>query len=225
MRHVNILLIFLVTLISTTLLTGQYDVNFKYGIHNSSVVTQGAFDGIDDIKTPVTSHFIEATVGKDISSRINVSTGLSYKRKGFGLEYTLEEKILGVTVPIGVRTELDVKAISIPIKVKYRLPLEKFEPYIFSGGGYTFHINPMVRTSANIIGEIDIANIPTNNIVNNGEAFGHVGLGLSTKAGKGNFFGEISYEHSFQNYTSDLVLDVPIRNRGITVGIGYSMPF
>ncbi len=225
MKGLKIFLISVFTILNSSLIYAQYDINFKYGAHISSVNTKGALDAIDAAKTPILSHFVETMVGIDIHPSLNISTGVSYKKKGFGLEYTIEETILGVKVPLGIRAELDVKAVSIPLKIKYRLPISQLETYGFIGGGYTFHLNPKINTSANIIGDIEIANIPTNNIINDGESFGQIGLGLSKNAGPGKFFGEVSYEHSFQNYASDLLLDIPIRNKGITVGVGYSMPF
>lgn len=203
----------------------QFDANIKYGAHISSIITVGTINGLDAIKTPVTSHLIEASIGYDLNPVLNISAGLSYKKKGFGLEYTLEEKILGLTIPLGLRAELDIKSLSIPIKLKYKLPIVGLESYAFGGGGYSFHFDSKIKTSANIIGNIDIAEIPTNKLINKGEGFAHIGLGITSPFGKGKLFGEISYETSLLNYTSELILDLPIRNRGITVGVGYSMSF
>ena len=225
MRHLQIIFTIILThLIGFTAL-GQFDANLKYGLNSSSVITHDAVDALDGIKVPIQSHFIEGTVGYDIDESFNISTGLNYRVKGFGLDYTIDQNIFGFNVPLGVRAELNVKALSVPIKLKYRLPIDGIDTYAFAGGGYSFHINPEIRTTANVIGEIDLTNFQANNLVNDGEAFGHVGLGAAVPWGPGKFFGEATYEQSFQNYTSDLILDIPLKNRGFTVGVGYSMPF
>jgi len=166
MRHLkNFVLIITAHLFAFHAATAQFDLNLKYGASVSSVHTQDAADAFDGIKTPLTSHFVEATAGYDLNPLFNISTGVNYRTKGFGLDYTIDQKILGFNVPIGARAELNVKAISIPVKLKYNLPLNAVEAYGFVGGGYSFHMNPQINTTANFLGEIDIASIDASNQV------------------------------------------------------------
>jgi hypothetical protein len=119
---------------------------------------------------------------------------------------------------------MDINALEIPIFVKYHIPTPWINTYIVAGGGYSFNLNSAINTRATVIGDIDLPSVNTSHLTNGNEVFGSFGVGFSKNAGAGKNFGEVKYEHAFENYTSDLLVDIPLKNRGFTVGVGYSMP-
>jgi len=200
------------------------EASIKYGLNNSSVITKDVFDNIDHIKGPKTGHYVEGMIDYSIDNNWSIGGGLAYKEKGFSITQKTNVSVLGLDLPVGIKAELNVNAIEIPARIKYNISNPFVNAYVLAGGGYAIHTNSIVKTSANFIGDISVAEFGTDNLVNRNEFYGTLGIGLQKGMGHGRLFTEIIYNQSFENYTSELIVDIPVKNRGFTVGVGYSMP-
>lgn len=187
-------------------------------------MTDGVTDAIDFAKSPKPGHYAQATLDYRASRDFSLGMGLAYKEKGFRLEEIRHVSVFGLSVPVGARIDMDINALEIPVFIRYRIPNPLIEAYVTAGGGYSFNLNSTINTRATLIGDIDLPSVNISYLTNGNEVFGSVGLGFSKNAGLGKIFGEVKYEQSFENYTSDLLVDIPLKNRGFTVGVGYSMP-
>lgn len=204
--------------------SAQFEAKVSLGQNISNVSTSGIFDNIESLKSPKTGHHVQALGVYNINENWSTELGISYREKGFRLEQNQNVKVLGISIPVGISTELDIKAIDIPVRLKYTIPTPYAKVYAIAGGGMSFNTEANINSSGHFIGDIDIAQTPVSQFTNNNELYGTIGLGISRDVGKGAMFFETAYSKSFSNYTSDLLLDIPLRNKGITVGVGYTMP-
>ena len=219
-RSISAILLFCLPVV----LLSQFEASIKYGFNSSSVITKDAFDLIDNSKGSKLGHYVEGMGDYRIDRLFSVGIGVAYKEKGFTLSEKRDISIFGIGFPVGVKAELDVRAIEIPVRLKFRIVNPFVDAYVIGGGGYSINTASSINTSATVLGDINLADFNANNLVNNNEFFGSLGFGISKNLGRGSLFTEMRYDQAFENYTSDLVLDIPIKNRGFTVGVGYSMP-
>ena len=205
-------------------MSAQLSASLKYGVNVSSVSTNGLADILDFAKTPKPGHYLEGLLDYQVSDDISIGLGAAIKQKGFRLQEKTKISAFGISLPIGVRMDYNINALEFPLVGKFHIRNPLVDAYIIAGGGISFNLNSSLNTSVMLLGDIELPQIGTSDITNSNEIFGSVGFGLSKSAGKGKFFGEMRYERSFENYTSDFLVDIPLKNSGFTVGVGYLMP-
>ena len=205
-------------------MSAQFAASLKYGVNVSNVSTNGLADVFDFAKGPKMGHFVEGLVNYRVSNDFSVGMGVGFKQKGFRLQEKTKISAFGLSLPIGARMDFNINSLEIPLVTKYHINNAFVDAYIVAGAGISFNLNSSLNTSVMLLGDIELPPIGTSDIINSNEIFGTVGLGLSKNAGKGKFFGEMRYERSFENYTSDFLVDIPLKNSGFTVGVGYLMP-
>lgn len=219
-------LIILPGILSIHQLYGQNAINIQYGLNIANVNTNDFTELITPNRASIIGNAVQLTYERTLVDNLSLSAGVAYKEKGFEIEEKTNISILNIPVPVGGRIRTEITSVEIPIFLKYKVNNIDFglKPYFLAGGGYSFNLDGRIKPYATIMGDIALPELNIDNQVNDNELFASIGMGLSGKIGSGHLFGEVTYNQAFENYTSDFVVDIPIKNRSFTVGIGYTMP-
>lgn len=166
--------------------------------------------------------FLDIPVNDYVSFRPEVA----YVQKGFAIKEGFNLNLGAFDLPIGARIAYQSNTIEVPLLAKINLSNGAIQPYIIAGPAVSYAVDGRVRTRATAL----ITTRPFDVDVNYGGALnrwdvGAVGgLGFAMDAGTGKFFVEGRYTHGFSRQLQVPVVNVNVRNRGVAVTMGYSIP-
>lgn len=205
----------------------QVNIGIRTGIHNSTVAHNGSTEVVEEISSTRTSAYIGAFGEYEFSPNWSVRAGINYLNKGTSLGYSDDINVFGINLPVGVSTDFVTKNIEIPLSLQYKYPIDgRWSAFGSAGAGVSKSISAQLKPRINSI--LDF-NLPTIDIdpstYNSTEVYGLLGIGMKYNLGHGQLFSEIQYQHSFESVIPDFVVDIDMKNKGFSVGIGYAMSF
>ncbi|MGA0556271.1 porin family protein [Larkinella sp. VNQ87] len=170
---------------------------------------------------PTGAVFLEVPV----SNRVSIRPELAYIQKGFVIDEGFDIPIGNWELPLGARVAYQTHYLELPVLVKINLNEGPVQVYLLAGGAAGYALDGRVRARTSGIFRSQPMNLGMDL-----DAFGYNrwdfsaigGLGLSAEAGRGKFFVEARYEHGFSRQYDLPILQLPIRNRGLSASIGYA---
>jgi hypothetical protein len=111
---------------------------------------------------------------------------------------------------------------------KVRTNTEGINLYAFGGPSVGYALSGELDPRASVLLDFDLPNIDIpldNNIYNRWEFSLVGGAGFEIPTGTGAIFGDIRYEHGLTNMLDNPLVDVRLKNEGVTAGIGYKHYF
>ncbi len=163
-----------------------------------------------------------------VSERVSFRPELGYSQKGLVLRESFSFDVLGVPVPLGARIALQTRNIDLPLLAKINLASTEssVQPYLIAGPAVSYAADSRVRARAEGLFRtqpFDL-NVPLGGVMNRWDVSGVGGLGLAFNAGAGQFVLEGRYVHGLTRQIEVPVVQLPVRNRGVSVSLGYSFP-
>jgi len=160
-------------------------------------------DGLANIVTPNINSLNTITGGITFNQRIDdlmsFTSGLHFKRKGFELAEEIDVEIFGADIPFGGSVTTLIDYLEVPLLLNFTFNKDaKVQPYIEVGPAFAFALAGEIRTKAQIIIELNIAETAldlTKDIYNRFEVSGQAVGGIKIPYKKGEFDFGASYTH------------------------------
>ncbi len=207
-------------------LFAQVQVGVRGGAHWGTVsepsILQTISPTLQFSPGPTAALFLEIPLTNTLSFRPEVA----YIQKGVVINEGTTLNIGGFGLPIGARVAYQTQNIEVPLLLKATLSDGPVQPYIFGGPAISYTADGRIRSRATALFTTKPIDIPlTFSSTLNAWDFSAVGgLGLAMSAGPGKFFVEGRYEQGFTRQIQLPVVNLPVRNRGFSMSLGYSFP-
>lgn len=205
----------------------QFSAGVKTGIAFNNLGTNGFTDVIDPLSSSMATGHIGIFGEYALSEMVDIRAGVSYTRKGTELGVSTDLPVFGVNIPVGLNTRFTTAYLEFPLTANFNYSLgSQWTAYATAGGGISAALSSRLRPRANLLINFNLPDVtvPTEQI-NQLEAFGIGGLGAAYQTTTGKIFAEVQYQHSFESIKPDFLVDLDLRNKGFSVGVGYAMSF
>jgi hypothetical protein len=205
----------------------QFSVGIRSGILISHMAYNGNTEFVSNISQSTVNPWIGIMGDYMINDNFSIKTGINYMTRGSYLGANSDIEVLGINVPIGITSQFITKSIDIPLSLQYNFPLDSYwSLYGYGGIGLSKTLSAKIESKAQALLSFNLPDVPVStDSFNDLESFGNIGVGAKYKIGYGSLFGEISYQHAFETITPQTIIDIDIKNKGFSVGIGYAMSF
>ena len=211
----------------TASLFGQVSIGAKAGIFHSNVSVQG----IDNNLLPNTKGLTDFSGGVVSEIMLGGNFGfqpeLSHEKSGFLIREGMELDIFNIPIPLGVKAEVNVDYLSMPILAKYKIGSGPVQAYVAAGPNFRYALKGDLRTFATVIIDIPVYSQDidfSGENVQRMDVGGVVGAGVSFATGPGQLFLDARYNHGFTQVDNFRLADLQIKNTGMGINIGYMMP-
>lgn len=228
MKRIVLALAVVSGLFATTSSFAQVQVGFRGGAHWGTVSKPQILDNYTPnfqlSPGPQGALFLDIPLGDRVSFRPEIG----YAQKGLVIRQSFDFDVLGVNLPLGARISLQTKNVEVPLLAKINLASydSPVQPYMILGPAVSYTADSRVSARGDGLFRTQPLNInlPLGGVMNRWDFSGVGGLGLAFNAGAGQFMLEGRYVHGFTRQLEVPVVQLPVRNRGVSVSLGYSFP-
>lgn len=205
----------------------QWNIGAKIGTHISNTTATGFIDDIIpmDWKSGLE---IGVVAEKEIGNNLSVISGVNFSRKGFSINQGFDFNILGVNLPIDVRADANLNYIETPVALKYKFGMGPTNVYVIGGATTSYATSGRIQPVANILIDINLPTVDINFGDNNFSRWNVAavaGVGVEHNIAQGKLFADIQYKHGLSNVITDTVLNLDVKNKGFSLGMGYAHRF
>jgi hypothetical protein len=202
---------------------GQWSAGIRIGGNLSTNSSTGIIDDVlpMDWKTGPELGLIAEY---DLGHRLSLVSGVLYSRKGFTIDQGFDFGLLGLNIPVEVRIDAHLNYIETPLSLKYTLGDGPTQFYALGGISTSYATSGTIRPVARVLLDINLPSINIDFGDNNFERWniaGTGGLGVQHQVGNGNIYADIQYKHGLTNIITDTIIDLDLKNKGFSLGIGY----
>ncbi len=204
--------------------SAQTHIGARLGTHTSSTSSTGIVDEIVPMGWQ-TSPEIGLTIEQGLGYNLSAISGILYSRKGFDMNQSTSFNVLGFTLPVGVTANAHLNYIETPVALKYTIGESKTRGFVMGGLSTSYATSGTIRSQANFLIDINLPDVNINFGDNNFSRWNYAGLvggGIEHTIGRGKVYADISYKHGLNSIVMDTVVDLDIRNKGFTIGVGYA---
>jgi opacity protein-like surface antigen len=215
-------------MLSVSGIMAQMSVGIKGGINFGDLHVQGISDEILPNIRAISGPTVGITFEREFSQNFSMLSEVNYVQKGFVIDEGIGVNILGMDVPIGVRAETRFNYFEVPLLAKYKIGNEQFAAYVVAGPSASYASSAYIQPKATVLIDFNLPRIDldlSDDMYSQWDFSGVVGAGVEYNTGGGKVFGDLRYSHSFSNVLNDPVIDIKLKNKGFSLGIGYAMSF
>ncbi len=165
---------------------------------------------------------------REFANGLAIRPEIAYQQKGFMMREGTRVKIGKLPVNLGLRSAYKVSYVEAPVLLKLSAGNELAKVYLIAGPsvGYAVDAQLVTRPQAVIEFRPIRTNVPVSTLgYNRFEFSGIAGAGLSLKAGTGEIMIEGRYQHGISRLIDVPVVRANVRNQGVSVSLGYKIPF
>jgi hypothetical protein len=159
-----------------------------------------------------------------LSDRVSFRPEANFIQKGFLFREGTDIDLGIINLPIGARVAYQAQSVQAAPLLKVNLADGPVQPYLIAGPAISYAVDGRIRTRATALfttRNMDV-DLDFGNTLNPWDFSGIGGLGLAANAGLGKVFVEARYEYGFTRQLKVPVVNLPVRNRGIGVSVGYA---
>lgn len=218
-----------VTLLASTVTFGQWSLGPKAGVNFSHAQVVGLNNSIrPDVK------WLAGGQGGimaeySFNEAFSLVSEVNYTEKGFETAASYDLNFQEIEIPIGLAAEMRLRYIDVPLIAKYTFYCSpRLKAYVTGGGYFGYGINGRLRTKARVILDLNLSNT-TLNLANENfdrtEFGGLIGGGIELPVSNGKFIIDARYSHAYNPLVDDFLVDIRLRNRGFSLGLGYTYTF
>ena len=184
----------------TYLLTAQHSVKVSAGYHQNTMIGDRTFSLITDQLESRSGYTLglEGSIGLGNNSW-SIAPGLHYSNTAFGFGAETSVNLFGISLPVGVSTDMTLDFLEIPLKLQHTTSLGKLTLQAGAGVGlgYALSANLQPRVHAILDWTLPTTSVPLNNeMINRTHVFWTGGASLGIPAGQGILSGGIQIQRS-----------------------------
>ncbi len=207
-------------------LGAQFSAGIQTGVNINQLNFSEASSLINPLKSSFTSPFIGIDAQYDLNPLWSIRSNVLYVRRGLNIGERSSIDLFNINVPIGVSVDFRSNHIEIPLLLQYNIYDNDISIYTNIGLGISYITKASIDTRATAFLDFNLPEIEVNtNDLNRLSSFGALGIGAALKTNSGRLFGDIHYKHSLESLATTSIIDLNIKNKGFSVGIGYAMSF
>ena len=222
------LLPLLFVLVSAGVTSAQWSVGVRGGGYTGTVTKP-------ELITSFTPDFhwspgISAAVFAEyqLTNGVSIRPELMYQQKGFMMREGTKINVGRLPINVGVKSAYRVDYAEAPLLLKLAAGNELAKVYLIAGPsvGYAIDAQLVTRPQAVIEFRPIRTKVPLESLgYNRFELSGIAGAGVSLKAGAGEIMIEGRYQHGITRLIDVPVVRADVRNQGVSVSLGYKIPF
>jgi hypothetical protein len=212
------------SLVAATTTLAQVQIGFRGGANWSTVSEPQLLRNLpiqpELSPGPMGGIFLEIP----LSERVSFRPELNYVQKGFLLREGTNIDLGIINLPIGARVAYQTNNVQAAPLLKINLADGPVQPYLIAGPAISYAADGRIRTRATALftsRPMDV-DLDFGNTLNAWDFSGIGGLGLAAEAGRGRVFVEARYEYGFTRQLQVPLVQLPVRNRGLGVSVGYA---
>lgn len=163
-----------------------------------------------------------------LSDNVAIRPELVYQQKGFMMKGGKDINLGNFPVRLGAKSAYRVSYVETPVLLKLSAGNEFAKLYALVGPsvGYAMDAQLVTRPQAILEFRPIRTDVPLDAIgYNRFEFSGIAGAGISLKAGAGEIMAEARYQHGISRLIDVPVVQANVRNQGVSVSLGYKIPF
>lgn len=206
---------------------GQWNAGIRVGTHLSNTTATGIIDDVLPMDWKAGPE-IGASIEKFITPQLSVVSGLQYSSKGFTINEGFDFSLLGINIPVEVSANTKLNYIETPLALKYNITDGRTRPYVLGGISPSYATGGKIQPVATFI--LDF-NLPEVNIDFSDNNFARwnvaamIGAGVEHSVATGKIFADITYKHGMTDVVTNTIVDLGVKNKGLSLGIGYAHSF
>lgn len=207
--------------------SAQVQLGFRAGANWGNVTKPSVISAFTPTLRPSAGPTGALFLEVPLSDRVSFRPEVSYVQKGFVLRQGFNLDLGRFNLPLGARVAYQTRYVEVPLLAKIKINEGPVQAYLLAGAAAGYAVDGRIRTRASAFIQTGPMDVPMNLDAlsyNRWDFSGIGGLGLSADAGSGKLFIEARYEYGFSRQYNLPVLQLPIRNRGLSASIGYSFP-
>jgi hypothetical protein len=229
MKSLKIILSGLLVVLFLNFGLSQFSMGLKGGANYNSIQLDGLADQFRPDITYIPSGFAGLTAAYQFNPNFRVQSELNFTERGFGAGVDTEFKLYQVNVPIGASIESRMRYLEVPLLFDYTFGNEKIQAFVGAGPYFAYALNGNLRTRLSLIVDVNVSNteLDLSQQMFDRTEFGavlHSGIVLPVNQRSG-FVVDARYNHAFTRIADDTFLDIRLRNKGISLGLGYVVQF
>jgi hypothetical protein len=198
---------------------------FQVGIKGNYATTGATVNGIADF-LPSPNHIDNYSVG--IFGQYSLGNGFSFQpelllsQKGFSVREDFDVNIFDFDVPLGIEARTKIKYVEMPLLAKYTFG-ENVGFYLEGGPSLGYAVDADIEERAHLLIDFNIGQQDidlSKDLYNRWEVAGLVGAGVTIPAGAASIDLGMRYQHSITDMLDNPIIDVRLRNYGLSFGAG-----
>ncbi len=200
------------------------------GVRIGTAITNTSGNGIIESAIPMdweTGLEIGIRTEYEMSNRLSIVSGVQYSRSGFSIDQGIDLNILGLNLPVEARADFNINYVKTPLMLKYTMGNTGLEYYGLGGITTSYATSGSIQPVARVLFDINLPSIDidfSDNFLNRWNVAAAVGAGIQKNVGQGKIYGELAYEYGLSNLVNTVV-DLDLKNKGFSLGIGYTHSF
>lgn len=163
-----------------------------------------------------------------LTNGVSIRPELVYQQKGFMMREGTKINVGRLPINLGVKSAYRVDYAEAPVLLKLAAGNELAKVYLIAGPsvGYAIDAQLVTRPQAVIEFRPIRTKVPLESLgYNRFELSGIAGAGVSLKAGAGEIIIEGRYQHGITRLIDVPVVRADVRNQGVSLSLGYKIPF
>jgi len=211
----------------TLVLSAQTSIGTRAGVFFANVRTTDLLDNVSDEFNDLTAYSVALTAKVPLSTTLSFQPELAFTQKGFSTLQQTDVTLFDVPLPVGVEVDTRFGYLETPLLLRADFGNQEISGYVVGGPSLGYAVDGQLQTRTAGLIEFDVLDqdIDLDAIgYNRFEFSGVIGAGVSYDAGFGDIFVEGRYQHGFTELYDIPVLSETVKNRGIGINAGISIP-
>ncbi|HEV7351474.1 porin family protein [Telluribacter sp.] len=218
----------LACLLSVSFASAQWSVGVRGGAYTGTVTQPELITSVtpDFRWSPGASAAVFAEY--QFSDYLALRPEVTFQQKGFQMKEGTNMNMGGIPIPLGLRSAYRVNYVETPVLLKLSTGGEGARLYAIAGPSVGYATSARLVTHPQALLEFRPIRTNVNLDAINYQRFEFsavAGAGLSVKAGAGELMAEARYQHGFTRLVDVPVVRANARNQGVSVSLGYKIPF
>ena len=206
----------------------QFSVGIKTGINFNNIAETDALDALTPEFKQLKGLNIGAVAELEIGEHFAIQPELTYTQKGFKLDEGMDVDIFNIPLPIGVVAKSKFSYIEMPLLFKGKIGDDKLKGFLLAGPSIGYAVDGQLTTTAKALLEFQLLDqdLNLNSIgYERFEATGIIGGGAEVAIPSGKLFMDARYQFGLTELYDIPVFNEKIKNRGVSLNVGYMMTF
>lgn len=229
MKYSTFIFTGLLAILSVNIGLSQFLLGLKGGANLNSIQLDGLAEQFKPDLSYIASGFGGIIAGYQFNPHFKLQSEINFTERGFGAGVETEVAIYQIKVPIGAGIESRIRYLDVPLLFDYMFGNDKIQGFIGAGPYFAYALNGNLRTRLNLVVDVNLSNteLDLNKEMFDRTEFGavlHSGIIIPVNSRAG-FVADVRYNHAFTKIADDTFLDIQMRNKGISLGVGYIVHF
>lgn len=223
MKHA---LSFLSIVLIGTQAIAQFSIGTHAGVDFNNIQITGIPETLTDLKQNTSFAALGVHGAYGLTPSVAIKAELNYSKKGFEIDQTINQSLLGINIPIGIKAKTSLAVVESPILVAFTKPTRSVNLFIEGGPVFSYTSTGKIEPVGALGVDFNLPDIP---IEFSGDGYNRMGVGGALGFGISkdlneelSIFGRTRYTHSFTDLLDNPIIEMKTRANTVHLGIGIS---